>query len=420
MRYAISSVIKSVILSLAVVGIVRVDARAATTRYAVTDLGTLGGHAASATAINNRGQVVGSSTTNVTGVGISHAFLYSGGVITDLGTLGGTNSKPFAINDNGDVVGYANTSNGLMHAFLYTSGAMTDLGTLAPGLPNWSINSYAYGINNSGQVVGASYTNYPEPLHAFLYDSSGMTDLGTLGGVISQAFAINQNGQIVGRANTTNAAHAFLCDNGVMSDLGALAPGQNSYAQAVNDSGVVVGYSGASDGQYHAFLYQSGVMSDLGTGSGISSTAGAINNRGQILLGIQYAQSGDSYLYSDGAMEKLSDLTDLPAGWALTGMSGINDNGQIVGEGTNVLGTARAFLLTPRPVLQHLQLVGGQPSFELQGMTGVTYRVDYATSLSPSNWTMLTNVLLSSSPLGITDPATGFSAKRFYRAVQTP
>jgi hypothetical protein len=119
-------------------------------------------------------------------------------------------------------------------------------------------------------------------------------------------------------------------------------------------------------------------------------------------------------------MEKLSDLADLPPGWAITGMSSINDNGQIVGEGTNGLGTIRAFLLTPRPVLQNLQLVGGQPSFELVGMTGVTYRVEYATSLWPSNWTTLTNVLLSSSPLGITDPTAAVPAKRFYRAVQTP
>src|SRR5205823_10294181 len=110
-------------------------------------------------------------------------------------------------------------------------------------------------------------------------------------------------------------------DNGVMSDLGALASNQNSYAWAINDSGAVVGYSGANDGQYHAFLYESGTMSDLGTGSGLSSTADAINNRGQVLVGIQNAQSGDAFLYHDGVMEKLSDLTDLPPGWALAGMS---------------------------------------------------------------------------------------------------
>src|SRR5215207_10175943 len=66
------------------------------------------------------------------------------------------------------------------HAFLYDStNGMKDLGTLG------GTNSYAYGINDSGQVVGYSDTANSGP-HAFLYDSTnGMKDLGTLGGTNS-------------------------------------------------------------------------------------------------------------------------------------------------------------------------------------------------------------------------------------------
>jgi len=75
----------------------------ATTRYMITDLGTLGGPAPRtlAHAINNSAQVAGWSTT----FGGRHAFLWEDGVMTDLGTLGGTASNATAINDLGQIVG---------------------------------------------------------------------------------------------------------------------------------------------------------------------------------------------------------------------------------------------------------------------------------------------------------------------------
>src|SRR5438477_9429202 len=78
-------------------------------RYAITDLGTLGGTASSATAINNNGQVVGYSSL---ADGSTHAFLYSAGAMVDLGTLGGATSSPNDINDSGVVVGSSLTSSG--------------------------------------------------------------------------------------------------------------------------------------------------------------------------------------------------------------------------------------------------------------------------------------------------------------------
>src|SRR5262245_62230329 len=69
-----------------------------------------------------------------------------------------------------------------------------------------------------------------------------ITDLGTLGGTSSQAFALNNVGQVVGYAQTARdeAAHAFVYDNGTMIDLGTLG-GPSSAAVAINDSGLVAG-----------------------------------------------------------------------------------------------------------------------------------------------------------------------------------
>ena len=165
-------------------------------------------------------------------------------------------------------------------------------------------------------------------------------------------------------------------------------------------------------------------MTDLGNLGGVLTNVSpeAINNQGQI-VGFADAPSGSpqhAFLYCAGMMTDLNDLIDPTSGWTLEYAAGINDNGQIVGYGISPSSQIHGFLLTPRPVLQNLQVTGGYAQFSLIGMTGFTYQVDYTLSLSSTNWVTLTNFVLPTSPCLFQDASEALSEQRYYRAVQFP
>jgi probable HAF family extracellular repeat protein len=113
--------------------------------------------------------------------------------------------------------------------------SITDLG--APG----GRFSEAYGINNAGEVVG-SVSLPGAPMLAFLYGGGTMRAIRTRGDVFRVVYGINDAGQVVGSLDTDKVPghHAFLYIGGVTTDLGTLG-GLHSVAYAINNAGQVVG-----------------------------------------------------------------------------------------------------------------------------------------------------------------------------------
>ena len=305
----------------------------ASSKYEITDLGTLGGSNSYAYGINDSGQVVGWSHTTT---GYNRAFLWENNNMIDLGSLT-SHSYANAINNSSQIIGLY-PSGYYTRSFLWENSEMIDIGTLGGHY------SYAYGMNDSCQVVGGSQAPYAT--RAFLWDNGVMTNIGTLGGFTSYGIDINNFGQVVGWSGIYRNApnHAFFWENGVMSDIGTLG-GLNSYANGINDNSRVIGYSDIDENNYHAFFWENGVISDIGTLDGLNSCANGINDFNQIV-----GSSGAyGFLWEGGTMLDLNDLLFDETEWIVQNAQAINNYGQIVGYGT-INGEQHAFLMTPNPV----------------------------------------------------------------------
>jgi probable HAF family extracellular repeat protein len=313
----------------------------------MTDLLTLGGTSSEAKGINKSGQVVGWSDNSS---GERRAFLYdSTNGMKDLNDLipaglGWSIDEATAINNNGQIAAtgwppswrdpcspYAETWD--FHTALVlrpatTTGTtatyeMQELGTLGGDY------SYATGINDSGKVVGrSSLSGCGE--RPFLYDENANPKMQDLPGW--EAYGISNSGKVVGytwylaeydmTCTNMDCHRAFIYDSATkqMQVLGTLGTGDTygtigSEAYGINDSDQVVGLSGIGDGFHH---WVSG--------------------------------SGPAYGFiydSTNGMRDLNSLIPADSGWTIHEARAINNNGQIAATGYKEGVGQHALLLSP-------------------------------------------------------------------------
>jgi probable HAF family extracellular repeat protein len=316
-----------------------------TAKYAVRDLGTLGGTVTAAADVNALDQVVGFS---MTADGFLHAFIWDRGVMTDLGTLGGESSYATAINDAGIVVGFSQIPHSRSsHAFLWRKGAgMKDLGTLGGD------QSFAADINNAGLVVGRAFDGAGSP-HGFVWTAgAGMRALS--GGdpfSLATSTAPGTQGPVAGSAGLPLLPGRWRTTGTPFSPFmlpGGFNQGQGAAIDAKND---VVGSASTSSGLVRGFFRSSsGAMRVLRVPGIQNSEAASISNSLRV-VGTAY---DDPFFLTSAWLARtpssparlLLELVPAQAAWTFAYATSVNDRGLIVGTGLH-RGRTRAYLLTP-------------------------------------------------------------------------
>ena len=364
-----------------------VNASGGPSLYKLTDLGTLGGSNSYAFSINDAGAITGFSETTGTdplGGEAEHAFLYTTSMV-DLGTLpGDADSAGIAINSSGNIAGIAapeggagGTGGGGEHGIYIQPSAetITDLGTLDNSGPNIS---YAYGINDDGDIVGYSFENFDIPQSPFIWTGASMVPDGSTS---EYALAINDSGVGVGSQqvyfnnNDAPDVAAFVIEGDwtVFGPDSVTGGTPRSYAVAINNASpaLIAGYvdysaSGSGyegDSMAFTYAYPSGPFTTLGLPIGSDTSRGyGLNADGSVVgtaydyyvsrqtLGLDNPTDytfGRAAIFQNGSVYYLDDLATNATGWTLSNAMSINDNGAIVGWGVTPSGAYHAYLLTP-------------------------------------------------------------------------
>jgi probable HAF family extracellular repeat protein len=265
-----------------------------------------GGYNSYAAGVNNHGQVVGWAENGVHDPTCNNQPPYKqflqfeaaiwGPGLTEMTQLppypGDPDSAATAINDRGLVIGISGLCSNAVggesakHALLWENGHPINLGNLGAEAWNTPVS-----LNNQGQVIGFA-NNVEGNAQAFLWTevSRKMRALPFIGNDNSSAaYDINEKGQIVGISNGGTepyGARAFLYENGMMMDLNGLVQGDSSLylflAQGINDRGEIVGTAIDMNGVQVGFLAVPAYGGDGAAPN--SSTASRDNNSNKSIV----------------------------------------------------------------------------------------------------------------------------------------
>lgn len=207
---------------------------------------------AEAVSINDAGQVTGFIES---GAGTLAFIYHPADGIQFLPTLGGETSKPLAINESGQIVGSSLRDDDLSHAFLWEAeSGMIDLTPLHPG------NSSAEDISNSEIVIGTLFD--PDIRNAFEWtEASGVqpaTDVQEGHELIYLGVADNGEKLVKSSGPDSSVGTSYLITSIPGQDdlfLGRTASGTGKVTvNTINRNGIAAGWRIARSGSLSTFI----------------------------------------------------------------------------------------------------------------------------------------------------------------------
>lgn len=265
--------------------------------------------------------------------------------------VGAADTNPTGINKSGTVVGwYQPAPSTADQSFVEENGTYSILNVPFQG----AVGTIARGINNYGTIVG-SYGDL-QGEHGFVDNGGVFTPINVpfAGASNVSVTGINNKGVLVGvYQDSSGIYHSFVDNGGTFTsfDLPLALGGGTALAAGINDSGQIIG----TYGSYQAFLATPAVPSimiftSISAPGSVWNWGVGINNDGAIVGNEAYLDASTGVPKISGFVEQGGTYTVIndPHAPVVTNISGINDNGVIVGTYSNS-GTSYAFIAAPVP-----------------------------------------------------------------------
>jgi len=149
-----------------------------------------------------------------------------------------------------------------------------------------AISTVANGINNAGVIVG-TYQDSNHAYHGYILDGSNVTTLDDPNGTNTETGHCNLSGalQVVGSyTNSAGKSVGFLYSNGVYTDIPGPAGAVSSFANGINDDGVIVGGYTDAGNVTSAFVLKDGKYTTTTIFMAQITIASGINDSGNVTV----------------------------------------------------------------------------------------------------------------------------------------
>jgi probable HAF family extracellular repeat protein len=309
------------------------------------------------TNMNASGQFVACETSPAFGTGSTGGWTYANGTATSLpyyylpGPTQAYETYATAINNNGDTAGYyrATGGGGPTEPFIRTGGTdygLTDTTTYGSAITALNTSGQAVGWTQSGGIGPPTFNAvvWTYTISGGAITSQTSLNLESKGGLAtafpdvyaSTALAINNSGQVVVAVNSTTGGDNYV---------------------SLLQYGTAYAYLYSMSSQSYTYLDGLQIFDSqipTGTGTQYGGHAQAINDSGQVVGRIPNTSGGyDAAIWQNGTVTDLNTLYAgiLPAGFTLNNATAIDDQGDIAGYGTDAANnTNQAFVIyAPTP-----------------------------------------------------------------------
>lgn len=300
---------------------------------------------------------------------VGEQYLWQAGKITDLTTLSGANGSSLfasAINNKGIVVGGGFKGDiPDTRGFISDGTTIKDLGRPGDFCTDYCPPTTAADINDAN-IVALQYVFEGSGVRPVTYIQD---ESGTQTTVLEDNFAIgiNNNNQVVGYS-PTRARGAGVGGLWTEGNVTTLTPANTpefgifgTFTADINNLGQVVGSGNIENEEAQIWIdplnNTTGTL--LGTLGGSTSRANGINDLTQVVGTSSLANSPKehAFLWQKGALTDLNNLIDSASGWELTSALKINNNGDIIGIG-NFNGEQRGFIASATAVPEPTSTLG--------------------------------------------------------------